>query len=149
MKKKLFIKIPITIALIIAFSSCATLEFNSNGFSSSEDAIKNIEKVMRSQGEKFTPNILNVTEEFISYDKERSTHSAFSGWYGSSNTVNFSNTIYYDLIKEIKFIKKKSHYEIRIFSKSSRSVHIIFCWDEELARKGASAIAYMQKNSKK
>lgn len=124
------------------------MEIQKQQFSSTEEAIKVVERVMKSQGENFTPNFLIVTEELIGYSKEK--HVSKYGWGGmnTGSTVNLSNNIYFDLIKDVRLYKKKAHYEIRITTTASRQTHVIFCWDKNLTEKGASAIKYLQQNAK-
>jgi len=120
------------------------MEIPRHQFASTDEAIKAVERVMKSQGETFSPTALMVTEESIGYSKEK--HVTRYGWGGANtgSTINFSNNIYFDLIKNITLYKKKAHYEIRITTSASRQTHVIFCWDRNLTERGASAITYLR-----
>jgi hypothetical protein len=136
--------------LVLAlFSSCkTTFQIYDSFFTERDEAIKAIERLVKSQGEKFTPNSVEVNIEFIAYSKEqqKTNYWAYGGWGGGTSTVNQSNAIYYDMIDDVKFIKKKGHYEVRILQKSSKKWKIFFCWDKDIAQAGADGFAYMRNN---
>jgi tetratricopeptide (TPR) repeat protein len=113
-----------------------------------EKALRAIERLIRSQGEKFTPNSLEVNEEFVAYSKEHQKTNWWS-YYGGSSTVNQSNAIYYDMIAGIRFMNKKKHYEVRILSKATKKWKIFFCWDKIIAQEGADAFVFMRTNFRK
>lgn len=133
--------------MAIVLGGCKTYyEFDTAGFQSTESAKKAIERLVRSQGDKFTPNSIELTDEFLGYSKEYKEGGGW-GWYGygrGTTTVNRSNAIYFDTIDEILFLKKKGHYEIRIHNKSSGKWKIFFCWDYEMSEKGAAGFAFMR-----
>jgi hypothetical protein len=134
--------------VIVFLSGCKTFQVYDSFYTDRDSAIKAIERLVKSQGEKFTPNSVEVNIEFIAYSKEqqKTNYWAYGGWGGGTSTVNQSNTIYYDMIDEIKFLKKKSHYEVRILSKASKKWKIFFCWDKDIAQAGADGFAYMRNN---
>jgi tetratricopeptide (TPR) repeat protein len=113
-----------------------------------EKALRAIERLIRSQGEKFTPNSLEVNEEFVAYSKEQQKTNWWS-YYGGSSTVNQSNAIYYDMIAGIRLMKKKKHYEVRILSKATKKWKIFFCWDKKIAQEGANGFTFMKTNFRK
>lgn len=128
--------------------SCSIyMEIPEDKFKNADEAIRMVERVMRSQGEVFAPTALSVTEEYIGYSKEK--HVSRYGWgrANTGSTVAFSNNIYFDLIKSIQLYKKKAHYEIRITTTASRQTHVIFSWDKNLAQDGARAIVFLQQNA--
>lgn len=110
-----------------------------------KDAKETIEKVYRSQNEKYAPNQIEVTDEYIAWGKQKSK-SSFLG-YGRS-TVMVDNTIYFDMISDFWLIKSQAHFEIIIRSKSSKSNHKIILFDKGLAIEGYSAIQCMIEKSK-
>jgi hypothetical protein len=89
-----------------------------------------------------------VNIEFVAYSKEQQKTNwwAYGGYGGGTSTVNQSNAIYYDMIGEIKFLKKKGHYEVRVLSKASKKWKVFFCWDKTIAQAGADGFAYMRNN---
>jgi hypothetical protein len=139
------------VILVLSFSllaSCKTLEYDSSYYTSEEKALNSIERLIKSQGDKFTPNSLEITNEYVAYSKEYREGGSF-GWYGGgASTVNRSNSLYFDMIDRIVFVKKKGHYEIRVHSKASNKWKLFFCWDFEIAQKGVNGFAYMMQNAK-
>ena len=87
-----------------------------------DKALEAVTRLIRSQGGKFTPNSLEMNIEFVAYSKEQQkTNWWASGYGGGTSTVNQSNAIYYDMIDETVFLKKKGRYEVRIMSQTSKS----------------------------
>ena len=128
----------------------STYDFSEEKINTPEIAIKAIEKMIKSQGEKFTPNQLEITTELISYSKEVAVGGGW-GYYGygrSSSTVAQPNSIYFDLIDIVKFRKKKRHWEVMIHSKTSGKWKIFFSWDFQVAEDAAIGFAYLTKLAK-
>ena len=134
--------------MIVALVTVAqsNIEFDPIPCSDLVDAKEIIKKVYRSQREKEAPNELEITDKYIAWSKQKSKSNM---WSYSRSTVTLSNTVYYDMISDLRLIRNKRHYEIIIISKSSKTKYKIILWDKELAVEGYSAIKCMIEQSKK
>ncbi len=144
MKKFIFI-FP---ALLIMLGTVAqkNVEFDPIPCSDLANAKETINKVYRSQRAKEAPNELEITDKYIAWSKQKSKSGY---WTYSRGTVTLSNTVYYDMISELRLIRYKKHYEIIIISKSTKTKYKIILWDKELAIEGYSAIKCMIEQTKK
>jgi hypothetical protein len=139
----------INVLLILSFLSivsCKTYyEVDSKFYNSKDPALKAIERLVRSQGENFTPNSIELTDEYLAYSKEYREGGGWGMYGGGAASVTRSNSLYFDMIDGVLLLKNKGHYEVRVHNKSSGKWKTFFCWDVDIAGKGADGFAYMSK----
>lgn len=142
MKKGLFFVF--VFCMIYLYSCSQKIVFDGTQCSEIKDPKKVIEKTFRQQMKKFIPMSLEVNDEYIGYSKQS---VKANGWTGGFGTVTNSNSIYFESIQKLELLKKKAHYEIRIYSIGKKR-DIVFLKDLELAKQGYSAIKCMMESVK-
>ena len=130
----------IILGLVLTLTGCfpSKVAFEPIPCEKFKDCKETIQKAMKQQIGNKSPNYVEVTDEYIRWDKVL----AHPGYYVTTYSKK-AHTLYFKNISKLVLVSKKGHYEIRMFNKASGDVDMIFLYDKDLAIRGYSAIKCM------
>jgi len=150
--------------LIIVFSliilSCASqVEYTHKSDITREESLKIIEQVVYEQPQKYRPEYVQITDEYIGYGSGTvSRHSgsnvgvhvtndvSVAKSKGKSKTKYISKRVYFNSIGKVNLFKKRKWFSVQIISTDGYQLDQIFTRNETKARRLIDAIYFLKNN---